>query len=127
MFRFFLLCIAVVILAGCAVGNACDTNPDSRHSDHSTSSDRLDPLQPDVVFLWSSVDLAANQFRLTVVTAGDETLIDTPIVVTNGEWTYEAPNTYAGDPAELTISAVDSAGTALDIVSVGACDGSQSA
>ena len=110
MSRPFLLILLMIALAGCSVGAAPTPTamPGSVTIRHPQSGSFL--YAPTLYFYGSGENLPGNQFRLTAVTATDETIVDTVITVENGQWTYEIANPHTGDPVELAVNALPAAG-----------------
>jgi hypothetical protein len=122
----FLLLLLVFALAGCTGGSPAAPTPTPPPS---TSTGVVTITQPQsgaiiygptVYLAGTAENVPGNRFRLTAMTADDQPLFDTSIIVENGQWSYEAPNTRTGDPVELTISALPdkASGPDLDIVSI---------
>ncbi|MGB1285496.1 MAG: hypothetical protein ACPG7F_03090 [Aggregatilineales bacterium] len=62
-----------------------------------------------------------SPFRLNIVTAMGDTLLDTEIQPEDGAWEYEFAHNYEGDPIELTIALLPVADTEIgeyDIIAV---------
>lgn len=117
--RPFLLILILIALASCSVGPSPTATPlpGSVTIRHPQSGAFL--YAPTLYFYGSGENLPGNQFRLTAVTASDQTIVDAVITVENGQWSYDIANPHTGDPVELTVNAVTAAGGAeLDSTSV---------
>ena len=120
MSRAILLILLLIAFAGCSVTPAptATPNPGSVTIRHPQTGAFI--YAPTLYFYGQAENLPANQFRLTAVTANDQTIVDTVITVDNNQWTYEIPNPQTGDPVEVTISAEPVGGGApLDEATIG--------
>ncbi len=107
-----------ILLAGCSVVPAPTATPNPGSVTIQTPQTGAMIYSP-TLYLSGAANLPSNQFRLTVINALDETLLDTLITVQDGRWSYDMPNAPTGDPIEVTISALPATGGLdLDTVSV---------
>lgn len=117
--RISLLILSLVVLAGCAVGPSATSTPNPGQVTIQRPQTGAIIYGSTLYISGTAENLPTGQFRLSAVTASDEVIIDSPVTIENGVWSYETPNAYTGDPTELTISALPAAGgPELDVASV---------
>lgn len=120
-----LMIVSILVLAACGGSSEPErsTSPTATMEAGTGAVDILLPQNGSIIYaeaiqISGRLDGAAQQFAIRLVTPDDETITETTLDTQPGDWSVELAHGYTGDPTEVEIQAVSSAGDVYDAATI---------